>query len=979
MANPTWFIEQDYLASKLKQVQASGNTTYADTAALKTAIEAAGFTLFDHFTIYGAAERTSPNALFNATEYLEAKVKALNAPGSTTVWTIDTVAAAFAAAGASPWEHYQKWGASEGLNPSNAFDTSSYYEAKVAELNGKQSEKVWTVDEVKAAFTATGLSPVSHYLSVGTAEGLTVTPVPAAEQVTPDARDIGKTFTLTTAVDTFVGTEKNDILTGTTATLQAADTIIDQSTIDNDVLNLTLTSELGTANKAKIANIENINVSWDALGTAIVDASNITGATITINSSKLGFAGNATVTDAASNKIVAGSAVTASLNVTTGKDVVVEAGPAKTVSVTATNSANVNAATATSVTVAGFKTATVDASSATTLSLTDNAAVSTAADRWDATVKIGKNVTVTNGVEELTLNATDGVTATVDAIGEKLTVGGTGAVTLKSAALTGETVVNNVVGSLTVESTATGAQDVSKIAASEIVFSGAVGALVTAATGANLRAKIDLGTASFTTAAALAATKVVAGDNLKLTVTKNQTATTFTNVETVNLVAAAEQAASPTVTDLTFADLDAGTNTVKLSGTNDVAVTLGTAKVFDASALVGGLVYTQKAAHASAVTGGSADNTVIFKATAENVEYVGQAGKDAVTFATTTGEAVASLGDGVNTVTANALTTGVVTVLGGAGVDTISATGITTGKLNATLGAGKDVVTLGTALTTGVINLSLGADDDSVTINAAAATGTITVDFGEGSGDTLNVAGTTNLSAATVTLTGLETIKLAATGATFAANDLSGQSYAIKATGAIGVGAFTDVIKAVGTVAAGETIDLSGLVLDGTLAAGVGGAEIVGNAGNDIIKGTAGNDIISGNNGNDTITGGAGADNMTGGTGVDTYIIGNTDSGITVATADTITNFTVGTDKLSLGVAATSTNTTFNASSVADFAAAKLAADAAFLAGTTLEYYVVNDGTDTFVFVDNGADGVAAEQAIVLTGALALTTADIIA
>ena len=146
-------------------------------------------------------------------------------------------------------------------------------------------------------------------------------------------------------------------------------------------------------------------------------------------------------------------------------------------------------------------------------------------------------------------------------------------------------------------------------------------------------------------------------------------------------------------------------------------------------------------------------------------------------------------------------------------------------------------------------------------------------------------------------------------------------------------------------------------------------------------KAGSGDDVITVGSGVNTITAGAGADKINLGAGADKVVIGNTDSGITLATADTITGFTVGTDTLALGVAATDTNTSINATPEVDFTAALAAANAAFAGDTAnaLEYYVANDASNTYVFVDNGATHAVADQVVVLTGVQTLTTSDIIA
>ena len=65
---------------------------------------------------------------------------------------------------------------------------------------------------------------------------------------------------------------------------------------------------------------------------------------------------------------------------------------------------------------------------------------------------------------------------------------------------------------------------------------------------------------------------------------------------------------------------------------------------------------------------------------------------------------------------------------------------------------------------------------------------------------------------------------------------------------------------------------------------------------NDILNGGAGDDTIYGEIGDDIIDGGAGADSLTGGSGIDTFTIKANDGGSSISAADTITDFTDGTD-----------------------------------------------------------------------------------
>uniref|UniRef100_UPI0040487322 M10 family metallopeptidase C-terminal domain-containing protein n=1 Tax=Flavobacterium sp. TaxID=239 RepID=UPI0040487322 len=61
-------------------------------------------------------------------------------------------------------------------------------------------------------------------------------------------------------------------------------------------------------------------------------------------------------------------------------------------------------------------------------------------------------------------------------------------------------------------------------------------------------------------------------------------------------------------------------------------------------------------------------------------------------------------------------------------------------------------------------------------------------------------------------------------------------------------------------------------------------------------NGGAGDDTIYGEIGDDTIDGGAGNDTLNGGGGIDTFVIRSGDGGSSISDADTITDFTDGTD-----------------------------------------------------------------------------------
>src|SRR5262249_34111497 len=77
-----------------------------------------------------------------------------------------------------------------------------------------------------------------------------------------------------------------------------------------------------------------------------------------------------------------------------------------------------------------------------------------------------------------------------------------------------------------------------------------------------------------------------------------------------------------------------------------------------------------------------------------------------------------------------------------------------------------------------------------------------------------------------------------------------------------------------------------------------GNDRLAGRGGNDTIDGGAGNDRLNGQDGNDRLVGGGGRDALWGGNGIDTFVLANT-----LADADKIVDFKVGTDKLEISQA----------------------------------------------------------------------------
>jgi len=150
-----------------------------------------------------------------------------------------------------------------------------------------------------------------------------------------------RTCSLTASNDVFELTDGNDLVEGEVGTLANTDIIIDGSTTDNDTMNVTIDED---DLAPTVDNVENINLELDVFNgaDATFDASNVSGATTTLDSAKLGYDGEAEVSGAGTNNVTAGSNVD-TLTITGLTTGTVNTGGADTVSVTgsATRTSNV--------------------------------------------------------------------------------------------------------------------------------------------------------------------------------------------------------------------------------------------------------------------------------------------------------------------------------------------------------------------------------------------------------------------------------------------------------------------------------------------------------------------------------------------------------------------------------------------------------------------------------------------------------------
>ena len=148
---------------------------------------------------------------------------------------------------------------------------------------------------------------------------------------------------------------------------------------------------------------------------------------------------------------------------------------------------------------------------------------------------------------------------------------------------------------------------------------------------------------------------------------------------------------------------------------------------------------------------------------------------------------------------------------------------------------------------------------------------------------------------------------------------------------------------------------------------------LTGSAGSDYLTGTGAADTMNGGAGADFMSGGAGADLMTGGTGADQFVFAAGDSGITLATADTVTDFLTGVDTIATSQLPGNA-TIADGGALVDFAAFVTAANAVLTAGAgTNDVYVAYNAAasdNAWVVVDENDSGSvdAGDTVIVLVG-----------
>jgi len=439
--------------------------------------------------------------------------------------------------------------------------------------------------------------------------------------------------------------------------------------------------------------------------------------------------------------------------------------------------------------------------------------------------------------------------------------------------------------------------------------------------------------------------------------------------------------ANKTEVGLYFAD--AGLNDLTqaadaLDGVNaDAAsVVAGKAKVDTASSLD---LTTGK----DTIVGTDADNTINGTNTTYTVgdSVDGGAGNDTLSLKLAAATANASVVTNVETVNLEVSGAGTFNVANFSGVENYT---LTKTNVNVTVSNIGDVIkSITIDKLTGNASHSFAFDDGlltgtqdtlDVTLSNSTAISTLNVGNVTGAGDPLeilNIHSTGNSGAAELNITNMD--------GNLESITITGDSLLKLTTSATAKLATVDASALTGALTYTST---SSLATGETIKGGSAGDTLKGSDVKTTIEGGAGADTLTsgGTTASTTtiLTGGAGKDSLVGNTGIDTFAFSYTgDTGVTTATADIITTFTSGTDKITIaGIgAATASNTVIVgdvavADAISTVEGAVSAANTGTLAGK--KYVVFEDSganiTGTWIAFDSNGDG-KADGAIAVTGA----------
>jgi Ca2+-binding RTX toxin-like protein len=545
----------------------------------------------------------------------------------------------------------------------------------------------------------------------------------------------------------------------------------------------------------------------------------------------------------------------------------------------------------------------VDTGSAFTGGAGDDTFIATAVAAGKETITSGDSLSGGEGTDTLALTSAVAGTYGNGVIGssiEALRVTATAATVVDASLMTDVTDVYNV----------------GSTAAGTLSVTGAAGIPNVHLNGSNSNTSVTFANANVNGGAADSTTVALASSG-----TIANTSVTLNGVETINVATSGSM--SGKADSIVAGAVVAGTAVTIASDTLKTLSVTGDSGARIVADLVGATATVQ-----GTITSGAAGDDISFNAVGTDLVSVDMgAGNDTVRLQTAPGLLTGST------------TTGAQTIVGGEGTDTL-VTGVAISKLTNTGISGFETLQV-TNNSTVVLDAAKN-DISRLVVDGTGATVTgveagATIDLTTAGSVTLDktTTGAISVNVGNSSLAGVQTSSVTAAGVTSAT--INSLAIATDSTSARSVGvagaALTEMTVTgsqpttiTGGGAALAKIDASGITKDVTFSAtlkatgaeliggagndtatGSAGADtITGGAGNDALTGGAGNDVISGGDGVDTITGGTGKDTMTGGAGADTFVFSANATTATPAVnvstlsaADTITDFTSGTDKLS--------------------------------------------------------------------------------
>lgn len=811
---------------------------------------------------------------------------------------------------------------------------------------------------------------------------------------------VGSSITLTTAVDSIVGTGNNDTINATwNGAGNAATTLTSLDSIDGGAGNdtLVIADTAGGFNSANVAgltvkNVEAVQVK--SVGVATIDTSAWTGVT-TLSTQTVG---GVTATAAST------TAITAVDGTLAGGAVSIQGGSSVSVTTASTGTGTISIGGTTAPTGAVTVNATIAAADGTT----QGAIAVTGGSSVSVTETASNAVNTTNTLGAVTVNGTSATTAVTVSQSAAATAAATvagvvgGAVTINDVNA-GSATKAGTIASVTIANA--GNVSIADNSLATLSLSGKVGTVgVSTAAGATVSAlALNLGKGSIGAVSLASSYKTlnVTASGAATLANVNASAVTALNVggtAGLTLTSASGLTAVTTATVTGSAGL-----TADLSG-------LSTLTKVDTTATTGTSAVTIDATKVTFAGGAGADTVTLSGALASGSTLTLGGGNDrllgstAVAASTTT---VIDGGTGVNTVASTLINAG-----NGSVFKNFQILGLGSNTLDASLLTGSTLTGLELYAGGGTGTFSNLSKAQSLSITGTAAAGTTTLTFGDvaGSSDAYTIAfnaattGTTSspttVDGKILSIAGIENVSIVSGAASGVASnvlsltDAAATSLTISGSQALTL-SFTGNFGTSGASTGVATIDASAatgaFTLNTTnLNAAAGGLTVVTGSGADVLTFAQGVNVTTGA-GNDTVVlGGASTVNL--GAGNDTVTLSNNASTITLGG---------GTDKVILGANASAANMStivdmasgssivFAAQGADAFTATKVNVNAAQTLTDALNTAAAGDGStngivnwfqyggNTYVVEDvsAGATFAAGDHVIKLTGLIDLSTA----